>query len=233
MKRAIVMLAVAIASMISTCGQGFLNLNFESAQNVPGSYPNQIGVAVPCTNALPGWIAYDGNFALTSINYISNYFSGNATSIELEGGSLALSGNFSVGVYGDGSISQTGLVPGGAESLQFEGNVLPQIKSSGFSVSLGGQTLSYSLLSEGPDYYVYGANIPASMDGQVESLTFGCQGVGSGLVILDNIEFSTMGVPEPSEWALIGVGAVMVALRSGFFIRRWRRFSQMKAPLRG
>jgi PEP-CTERM motif len=131
----------------------------------------------------------------------------------LEGGSLALSGNFSVGLYSNGSISQTGLVPDNAESLQFEATT-PQ---DGLYVTLGGQNLSYSVLSEGTDYDVYGANIPADLDGDVETLTFGIQS-GPGQTLLDNIDFSTMSVPEPSEWALIGLGAVLF----GFWrARKW------------
>ena len=78
-----------------------------------------------------------------------------------------------------------------------------------FFITLGGQHLSYSALSTGPDYTVYGATIPAGMDGQLESLVFGCQ-LGSGGVVLDNIEFSPMSVPEPGVFALIGLGAILL-----------------------
>ena len=53
------------------------------------------------------------------------------------------------------------------------------------------------------------------MDGQTEALTFGCQGVDSGGVVLDNIEFSPMSVPEPVEWAMIGLGANLYGLHGG------------------
>ncbi len=203
---------IAAIFTISARGQGFLNLNFESAQNLPGN-PGNNGVSVPVTDALPDWSVYDGPNALADIYYVSNSLPGISTAVELEGGTLALNGNYSVELFENGSISQTATVSDDAESLQFEATT-PQ---DGMYVTLGGQSLSYSLLSEGPndDYAVYGANIPSDLDGQTETLIFGMQGIGQTL--LDNIDFSTMSVPEPSECALMGLGAVaLLVLR-----RRW------------
>ncbi|HEV2327389.1 MAG TPA: hypothetical protein VGY56_01220 [Verrucomicrobiae bacterium] len=141
------------------------------------------------------------------IYYISNSFPGVATSVELEGGSLAVSGDFSVGLYLNSSISQTGTVPGNAESLEFEAYApgANGLGGSDLTVSLGGKSLP--IVSEGGE--LHGVNIPAGMDGQVETLIFGCQGIGSGNVLLDNIEFSTSSVPEPGEFGAIGVGVVL------------------------
>jgi hypothetical protein len=142
MKRIIMTLAVVAIFIISARGQGFLNLDFESAQNLPGN-PG-IGELVSVTDALPDWTAYDGNLALSEIYYVSNSL-GHAQNVELEGGSLALSGNnLSVGLYGNSSISQTGLVPDNTESLQFEARGPendPLPGATGFAVSLGGQSL--------------------------------------------------------------------------------------------
>jgi hypothetical protein len=212
MRRIAIVAAVSIFT-ISACGQGFINLNFESAYSLPGNPPRPNGESVSVTNATPGWTAYGAGEPYLDIYYVSNYFSGAATDVELEGGSLALSGEFSVGLYQNGSISQTGSVPAEAASLQFEaedpesnpGTLVP----SDLNVTLGGQSLIYSLLSEGPDYSIYGANIPSSLDGQTEALAFACEGPGSGNVLLDNIEFSPMSVPEPGPYGLIGVGVVL------------------------
>jgi len=192
-------------------GQGYLDLNFESAYNLPGNPGN--GVSVSVTNSLPGWAAYNGDNVLPDIYYVSNSLGDVGGPVRLEGGSLALSGDFSVGLYLAGSISQTGTVSANAESLEFEAES-PSLSASGFYVILGGQTLSYSALSQGSGYTVYGANIPEGMGGQVEPLTFGISDLGQAL--LDNIEFSTTGVPEPAEWALIGIGVVLF----GFWRRR-------------
>jgi hypothetical protein len=216
----ILILAIAMALSISSQGQGFLNLDFESASQTGTNFPANPGSGelVAVTNALPGWTAYNGDIALSEIYYVSNY-SRVSGSVMLEGGSLALSGNFSVGLFGDdSSISQTGQVPENAESLEFEGEELAgpgSLQASELSVTLGGQTLSYSLISEGPSYSVYGANIPVSMDGQLETLIFGCEGVGAGNVLLDNIEFLPTSVPEPTEWALIGLGVLAFGLWRG------------------
>jgi hypothetical protein len=210
-KRITMTLAFTAIFIISARGQGFQNLNFESAQNLPGNPGN--GEAVPISNALLGWTAYDGSLVLSEVFFVSNSILGSATSVELEGGSLALSGNFSVGLFGDSSISQTGMIPDTAESLQFEAEgpgAGGSLGGSGFGVSLGGQYVPLSVLSTGPDYIVYGGNIPADMDGQTEALAFGCD--GSGGIVLDNIEFSTSPIPEPGEFALIGLGAILFAI---------------------
>jgi hypothetical protein len=208
MKTISMTLIIAIIFIISTRGQGFQNLNFESAQNLPGN-PGLGGEPLSAADALPDWTAYSGPNILANIFYVSNSFPGVSTVVELEGGSLALSGNnLSVGLYNDGSISQTGLVPENAESLQFEAN----ITDNALLVTLGGQSLSYSALSEAPDYTVYGANIPADMDGQMEALTFLVQGLSAG-TLLDDIEFSAMSIPEPSEYVLVGLGAMLFGLR--------------------
>ncbi len=215
MKRTTVILALAAISSISAWGQGFLNLDFESAYNLPGN-PGS-GTLVSVTNALPGWTVDGGDI---SVYYASNSFSGAGTSVELKGGALALSGNFSVELFDGGSINQTGLIPDNAESLQFEA-AGPEARL--LSITLGGQTLSYSLLSEGTDYNVYGVNIPVPMDGQTEALTFANQQLGAG-VLLDNIEFSTMSVPEPAEGAMIGLGTILLGLR--FRDRQVRRLNR-------
>ncbi|HEX3626094.1 MAG TPA: hypothetical protein VH280_11785 [Verrucomicrobiae bacterium] len=198
---AVLVLAVIVAA--SARGQGFLNLDFESAYGLPGS-PVKYGELVSVTNALPGWTANVDKNALSDINYVSNMIYGVSTLVELEGGSLTLSGDFSVRLDSGGSISQTGLVPDNAESLQFEAiaNAQPNLY-----VILGGQSLSYSVLFAGSGYDVYGANIPAEMDGLMETLTFGIE--GPSYSVLDNIEFSPQIIPEPSEFGLIGVGAVV------------------------
>jgi hypothetical protein len=211
MKKITMMLAVSAMLVISARGQDFLNLNFESAQNLPGNPGNGVSIAV--ANALPGWTAYDGLLALSDVFFVSNNFTGIATTVELEGGTLALSGNLSVGLYSNSSLSQTGVVPGTAESLQFEAygpGPGGSLGGSDLGVTLGGQSLSLLPLSTGPNYVVYGANIPADLAGQTEALTFLTQ--GSGGVLLDNIEFSPMSIPEPGTLALAGLGGLSLLL---------------------
>ena len=224
MKRITTILAIAAIFTVSAWGQSFSNLNFELAQNLP--YASN-GVPVSVADALPYWTAYDGSLALSSIYYVSNNFPGYQSTVELEGGSLALSGNeFSVGLYAESSISQTGAVPVNAESLQFEA-----YGTHNLTVALGGQNLAYTALSDGPNYIVYGANIPADMDGQMEALTLSSQGFGTGS-LLDDIEFSPTSIPEPSAYALICLGAILAGLWRRHKSRRWLRVQTLRLPRR-
>jgi hypothetical protein len=220
MKRITMTLAVAAIFILSARGQGFQNLNFESANNLPGNPPD-FGSPVSVTSALPDWAAYNGPNALSSISYVSNNISGSSSSVELEGGILALDGNWSVELFDGGSISQTAMVPGNAESLQFEAQGIgpgDSLDANDLSVTLGGQSLSYSALFDGPDYVEYGANIPTDLDGQIEALTFLIQSKAR----FDDIEFSTSPIPEPSEYALIGLGAILVGLARRGQVRQHR-----------
>ncbi len=212
-----IFLIIAIVSMsIAAFGQGFVNLNFESAKNMPTNA--SVGGFVAASNALPGWDASYGGYGVAPMPflYYINNVDGIGTLIEILGGEAALSGNYSVYVNPNSSISQTATVPDNALSLQFEGI----IEVNGFYVSLGGVDLHYSLLSTGPKYDVYGANIPSYMDGQLETLNFNAV-TGSG--ILDNIQFSAMSVPEPSEGFLISFGAILFSLFSLFKKIRGKR----------
>jgi hypothetical protein len=207
MKKITTMLLVTALLVISVRGQGFLNLDFSLAHNLP-SNPGINGLPVSATNALPGWTAYDGKNTLSSITYLSNSFSGFSTAVQLEGGTLALGGNnFGVGLFG-GSISQTAQVPNNAESLEFE-----TPSDLNLRVDLGGERLLLSEISANSNYNVYGANLPAGLAGQVETLTFYEDGSAT---VLDGIVFSSSPIPEPGEGALLGLGALVWAVY-------WRR----------
>ena len=198
MKKITTILLVTSLLIISARGQGFLNLNFESAYNLTNN-PGNDGVLVSVTNALPGWTAYDGDNALADIYYVTNFLNIFHGSVDLVGGSPALSGNFSVGLSSDSSLSQTAQVPSNAESLEFE-----TLFALNFELYLGGQRIYYTEISAGNGYDTYGANLPAGMAGQVETLTFSVQDSGT---VLDGIVFSS--VPEPGEGALLAFGALV------------------------
>jgi hypothetical protein len=192
----VLMSACVIAS---ARGQGFLNLDFSLAHNLPSS-PGIDGLSVSVTNALPDWNAYEGEKVLSSIYYVSNNFSSAYTLVELEGGTLALGGNsFGVGIFSGGSLSQTAQVPNNAESLEFE-----TISAAGLELYLDGQIISIKEISADNGYNTYGANLPAGTAGQVETLTFFEDG---SQTVLDDIVF--LPTPEPGEGALLGLGALV------------------------
>jgi hypothetical protein len=104
--------------------QGFLNLNFESAKIIPtiGSPVYPYGIAI--TNALPGWSV----FGTTQGDITYNDPATGSTWVWLiatNGGQI--SGNYSVQLQGGlssfpATISQTGLVPVGSDSLFLKHN---------------------------------------------------------------------------------------------------------------
>ena len=172
MKATLVSLLIAASSIGLSCGQGFINLNFESATfvHVAGSPSDTVQFA----QAFPGWTGtvggippvgvlsnsyYLGTAGFSIINSNFNNFSiipggliqGRYTAI-LYSGSLT---NSQTGV--DTSLSQTGLVPVGTHSLQFK--ALEVFDALGaFTVTLGGQTLPLSVLGGGTvDIYAVGA----------------------------------------------------------------------------
>jgi hypothetical protein len=131
---------------------------------------------------------------------------------------FVIAGNFSVSLSSGtpaASISQTGLVPVGTESLLFEAHADPFQEF--LSVSLGGQNLAFSAISTSANYTLYGADI-AAFAGQTETLAFSASSplsVGSVWTI-DNIQFSPSSIPEPSASCLLllGSGALMYVRRT-------------------
>jgi hypothetical protein len=216
-KDLITSLSAAIVAASSAFGQGtFQNLDFESARVVFVASPYHTEIVA--TNALPGWSAFSGANQLSTIFYNDGRF---FPPVELLGTNrYVIGGHFSVllsegggigtNIYGPGSISQTGLVPDSAKSLLFEAT------SSSLVVSLGGQNLSYMAISNAPNYTLYGADI-SMFAGQTETLSFMAV---KGFRVLDNIQFSSQVIPEPSIHALLGLGGLFLAALSFWRFRQ-------------
>jgi hypothetical protein len=199
-----------LITAISAVGQGtFQNLDFESAQVIPDPYYGRPDIIV-ASNALPAWQAFNGTNQLADVFYNSGFY------VELVGGtnSMVIDGNFSVALNG-GSISQTASVPADAESLLFRAlNVKSPFPPGLLYVTLDGQNLAYTAISNGTtsyglDYTIYAVDISA-FAGQVENLTF------SGGRILDDIQFSPEFIPEPSpSWLLVLGSGIWIYTRNG------------------
>jgi len=213
---------LAATSYLVPAQGAFQNLGFEAA-NVSGYSPGSSNV--PMTNALPGWSGYYSTASVT--NQATAWYDG----ISLGGAIISvidsnapafrpLQGSFSAFLFGGGNgplysstISQTGLVPTGTESLRFDAYV----SGAPFVVTLGGQTISMTPLQAFSNYTLYGGNVPATLSGQIATLTFTeppATGVQPSMFELDNIQFSNQPTPEPSVFAVSVLGALLVGWRA-------------------
>jgi hypothetical protein len=196
--------------------QGFINLNFEDANlSAYGAGPAE----VPTADALPGWTV-SGNY-LGPNEIIYNDLSLGAPSVAIfstSGYVPVLDGEYSVDLYGGVlpatgvSISQTGLVPANAESIRFIAVPPAPFAGGSLIVSLGGQNISFSVLSSGANYNLYGGNIPPVLDGQSEQLAISApESGGNNYWELDDIQFSGSPVPEPNSFGLFALGGLFAA----------------------
>lgn len=213
-------LSVAVISIVQCCSsQGFINLNFESA-NVSGYSP---GEGVPTQDAFPDWSAYYGPSSnptysgpVSSVFYDSISTGGGVVSLQdsnSPGGLYGpIQGKYSALLQGSipaaettASIGQTGTIPSDAEMLMFWGNI-----SGTLDVSFDGQMLSLMVISNTLNYTEYGADVSADA-GQTGQLLFTAQVQASAE--LDNIQFSAdpPPTPEPSTLALCALGGSSLA----------------------
>lgn len=203
--------------------QRFVNLDFESAKVIPlTSGANFPPNSVATTNAVPGWDVYYGSSQQSQITYNDPALGSTFVTLLATNGEQ-LAGNYSVLLQGGGTasaatISQTALVPVSAESMLFYGAENSSI-SPGLVVSMGGQDLSLSVISNELNYTVYGADV-SSFAGQIETLSFSALEASGGYNNwdIDNIQFSTSPVPEPSTLAFCALGSVSP-------VWRWRKKS--------
>ena len=199
---------VAVVFATELCfAQGFINLNFESA-NLTG-YPQTS--PVPATNAFPKWIVnaqyvlYD-NFSLSgeSISIVGQAPPNSYPPIQGAYYALLVAGNNPVGANSI-SIGQSGTIPLGMQSMTFWGNI------GGLQISFAGQSLAFSQTGSTADYNIYAADVSA-FAGQAGQLLFSLPAYTS-TARLDNIQFSSSSIPEPSSLALGALGALLLGFR--------------------
>src|SRR5260370_661315 len=170
-KGAFLFLCLMLLSNTRALAQGtFQNLAFEAATLVP--IPGDLYGSVQFAPAFPGWTAYVGGIQQTSSLYNTVFLDTSGISIIDGSGSLRgllIQGNFTAVLMAglglsplqpaDTSLSQTGLIPAGTESLRFKAYLdYPQ---GTFSVTAGGQILSLIPLATGSNYTQYAADISA------------------------------------------------------------------------
>jgi hypothetical protein len=214
----IAVLLVGIAT--SAHGQEFQNLNFEAAIVPAGT---QIGGMIPVSDGLTGWAAYfttDGvTTPQTQITYDGIGTGGGMISIVDSQVATPLQGSYSAYLYSGGtgfgptietaSISQTGAIPSGTESLVFDAySLVTPI------VAIDGQSLSLVPLEAISFYTLYGAAIPPADVGPSVTLSFT---EPEANLELDNIVFSQTALsPEPKPLILTGIGGLIFALHRRF-----------------
>jgi hypothetical protein len=209
----VVILCCEIAS-----GQGFVNLGFENTTLTP-VFINSFSGFYDTNATVPGWTWTPlGNASgvdqgtTVSLNSIAL----DAPAVTLHGtndpyGYQAIRGKYSILLQGGSpfvpstsyaSIGQTGQIPSTAESIIYWGGAL--------QVTFNGQPLSFSDMGDTSNYTIWGADISAYA-GQTGQLLFTAPWETTAL--LDNIQFSSSAVPEPSEFALSGLGALLLSFR--------------------
>jgi hypothetical protein len=224
-KNILVGVSVALLATVSADAQGtFQNLNFEQANPVIVLGSPYYPYAVTSASSLPYWTVSYGDVQQTQILY--NAPSAGATQVMLTGpdhypGFAPIDGNYSVVLQGGitasaASISQTGLIPAGTQSLLFEAEPPQGFVAGPLEVMVGAQRVPFTEVGTGPNYTLYGANISA-WAGQTEQLTFSAlQDSQVNNWIIDDISFSPTAVPEPSPLVLTGGGALVFALYRRF-----------------
>ena len=129
---------------------------------------------------------------------------------------VLMSGISGVNQPSDATITQTGLVPVGTQSLRFKAQFAPFNSSGSFGVTLGGETLSLLPIASGANYTLYAADVHA-LAGQTAGLAFTVfsypQQLAADYLFLDSIQFSNVPVPEPGVFGLSALGALLLGWR--------------------
>ena len=218
MKSPTVLLLLAASSALA---QGtFQNLDFESA--------NAAGLTnffVAFKDAFPSWIGYIGTnqASLAGYNFIS---AGGAvitlitpSALDARTAASVIDGNYTAtipagqtspfGIIVPGALGQTGVIPLGVKSLRFSasGNV------DYLSVTFGGVNLPFLATGTGSNYRTYAVDISA-LAGMSGELRFTEQAASfEPVVILDDIEFSPVAIPEPGVLAFFALGTLLSTWR--------------------
>jgi hypothetical protein len=211
MKTKIVVSILLLAGLDFGQSQGFTNLDFEKATIVAG--PGGLGAVA--SNAIPAWTAFINGTAQTVIGYNIISLGDAAVSIQGPGsGEPILQGQYTVLLQANypsatiiPAIAQTGTIPSSAQSFMFYTDFYF------WQVFFANQQIPLSVLGSTSTYKIYGGDI-STFAGQTGQLLI----QGNGL--LDNIQFSSSPIPEPTAFALATLGGLLL----GF--RRWRNSSR-------
>jgi hypothetical protein len=185
-------------------GQTFQNLDFEQGSiTVPP--PAQLSSSV----ALPGWKVWLNGAESSTILYDAEALDlWSATIYDSASIHTPISGRYTVlikggrdqfGNLGDAAVSQTGTIPPDARSMLFAARINIRL-----DVSANGSLLPLIPLATHPTFTTYGVDV-SGLAGQTEEIRFSAP----SNVSIDDIQFSSQVIPEPSMIALLAAGAVV------------------------
>ena len=212
--------SLSLAGMILCCeiasGQGFVNLGFENT-TLTRVLVNEYSGYYSTNATIPGWDwspHANAGYSDPNTTVAFNDLALAASAVTLEGTNgpyRAISGKYSILLQGGSSfvssasyasIGQTGQIPSSALSLIYWGGAL--------QASFNGQPLAFYAMSNDPNFTVWGADISAYA-GQTGQLLFTAPWQTTAL--LDNIQFSSSPVPEPSVFSLFICGTFLIFYR--------------------
>ncbi len=209
---AILTAALLLIGNLHGFAQGFINLNFEQAViNASGAPQFQI----VASNAIPGWTAYISGAPQDYIVYDTISLGAAAISIHdtndvypmIQGVYFILlqsaTQSFPLGPQ-SAAIGQTAQIPVTAQSMTFWG------QANALSLSFAGQSVSFAQTGTTANYNIYTADVSA-FSGLTGELLFTAPFKSSGRI--DNIQFSSTPLPEPSTLALTALGTLLLGYR--------------------
>ena len=225
MKRHLAILLL-FAAILRSQAQGFINLDFESAVITTNGSPPFNLIA---SDAIPGWTAYFNGVPTTYIVYNGSTLGSEMVALDgtnNSSGFPAIQGKYFIYLKGSSegfphsaAIGQTGMIPLSAMSLLFLGQAGPSATSF---VSFNGQVLPLNAIGNTPNYNIYAADVSgyAGQTGELLFIGLGGSAINPNSIggfIIDNIQFSTVAVPEPGTFALAALGTLLLGCR------RWKK----------
>jgi hypothetical protein len=210
-------LSLIVFSTLSYSAQAqgsFWNLGFESASvYIP---PSDEVLYVPTAYALPGWRAFLNDVEQTSatcnlrsfgspnvgIMHTNFYYNISTHAIQGSYSAILQAGTLGTSVY-SATITQNGLVPDNVKSIEARIAYAP---TADFIFSLNGMPILMNVASNAQDYVLYRGDVSA-FAGQSVLLSITAPSLPEYryfTMLVDSIRF--VPVPEPSTWALLGLG---------------------------
>jgi hypothetical protein len=202
----------------------FQDLDFSSGAVV--YYPGNPGLGIEAGPALPGWTASIGGVDQSTILY--DVYTGSCACVTLIGPTTPFGpGTYELYLVGlftqTAAIQQTGIVPLGANTIQFQSqyyplNVVNPFVNVSDGLTINGQPVSLTAIGMQNNVWTYAGNI-SQFAGRTATIEFyASDPIGFGSWNLNDIIFSSQSIPEPGTVALAGLGGLAM-----FVLGRTRR----------